>query len=218
MRSLEDSLQRLGTHRVDVLLIHDVDRWTHGSQEASDRRIKEVMEGGYKAMVKLREAGVIGAIGAGLNEWDTCQTLAEISEITGYKVPYLSTMLRALKAKPEQTTVVRRGGRPKASGRALTLQQERQIQDWVCRRCPDQLQLPFALWTRKAIQMLIAEKCDLKLSIRAVRSGSPACSSRCPRLRAARRSSWARWSSRATLWGRRRFKIGLPSERKSVPW
>lgn len=106
-----------------------------------------------KQAVKLRAAG---------------KTLAEISEITGYKVPYLSTMLRALKAKPEQTTVVRRGGRPKASGRALTLQQERQVQDWVCRRCPDQLQLPFALWTRKAIQMLIAEKCDLKLSIRAV--------------------------------------------------
>src|SRR5262249_9464251 len=38
MRSFEDSLQRLGTHRIDILLIHDVDRWTHGSQEASDRR------------------------------------------------------------------------------------------------------------------------------------------------------------------------------------
>ena len=95
-------------------------------------------------------------------------TLAEISEITGYKVPYLSTMLRALSADPNQTSVVPRGGRPKASGRALTLQQERQVQDWVCRRCPDQLQLPFALWTRKAIQMLVAQKCGVKLSIRGV--------------------------------------------------
>jgi transposase len=95
-------------------------------------------------------------------------TLAEISEITGYKIPYLSTMLRALSADPNQASVVRRGGRPKASGRALTLQQERQVQDWVCRRCPDQLQLPFALWTRKAIQMLVAQKCGVKLSIRGV--------------------------------------------------
>jgi D-threo-aldose 1-dehydrogenase len=93
MRSLEDSLQRLGTHRVDVLLIHDVDRWTHGSQEASDRRIKEVMEGGYKAMVKLREAGVIGAIGAGLNEWDTCQTLAEISDLDCFLLAGRYTLL-----------------------------------------------------------------------------------------------------------------------------
>ena len=81
MRSVEDSLQRLGTHRIDVLLIHDVDRWTHGSQEAADRRMKEVLEGGYKAMVKLRESGAVGAIGAGLNEWDTCQKLAEASDV-----------------------------------------------------------------------------------------------------------------------------------------
>ncbi|MGE0117451.1 MAG: aldo/keto reductase [Dongiaceae bacterium] len=93
MRSLEDSLQRLGTHRVDVLLIHDVDRWTHGSQEASDRRIKEVMEGGYKAMVKLREAGVVGAIGTGLNEWDTCQTLAEISDLDCFLLAGRYTLL-----------------------------------------------------------------------------------------------------------------------------
>ena len=95
-------------------------------------------------------------------------TLAEISEITGYKVPYLSTMLRAIAADRKQVAMVRRGGRPKASGRALTLQQERQVQDWVCRRCPDQMQLPFALWTRKAVQTLIARQCGVKLSIRGV--------------------------------------------------
>ncbi len=93
MRSFEDSLQRLGTHRIDVLLIHDVDRWTHRSREASDRRIKEVMEGGYKALVKLRDAGVVGAIGAGLNEWDTCQTLAEISDLDCFLLAGRYTLL-----------------------------------------------------------------------------------------------------------------------------
>lgn len=106
-----------------------------------------------KQAVKLRAAG---------------KTLAEISEITGYKVTYLSTMLRQLAKTPSEASMVRRGGRPKSSGRALTLAQERQVQDWVCRRCPDQLQLPFALWTRKAIQTLIAKKCGVKLSIRGV--------------------------------------------------
>ncbi len=96
------------------------------------------------------------------------RTLAEISEITGYAVPYLSTLLRALSSAPEQAALLARGGRPKASGRALTLAQERQVQDWVCRRCPDQLQLPFALWTRKAIQRLIENKCGVRLSIRGV--------------------------------------------------
>jgi D-threo-aldose 1-dehydrogenase len=93
MRSVDDSLQRLGTHRIDVLLIHDVDRWTHGSQEASDRRMKEVLDGGYKAMVKLRESGVVGAIGAGLNEWDTCQKLAENSDLDCFLLAGRYTLL-----------------------------------------------------------------------------------------------------------------------------
>jgi transposase len=38
----------------------------------------------------------------------------------------------------------------------------------VCKRCPDQFHLPFALWTSKAIQLLIAERCGVKLSISAV--------------------------------------------------
>jgi D-threo-aldose 1-dehydrogenase len=77
MRSFEDSLQRLSTHRIDILLIHDVDVWTHGSQEASERRIREVMAGGYQALLKLREQGAVKAIGAGLNDWQVCQNLAE---------------------------------------------------------------------------------------------------------------------------------------------
>jgi ribosomal protein S27E len=47
------------------------------------------------------------------------RTLAEICEVTGYKVPYLSTLLRSLAADPKQASTVRRGGRPKASGRPL---------------------------------------------------------------------------------------------------
>ncbi len=77
MRSIEASLERLGIDRIDVLLAHDVDIFTHGSKAASDARIEELMAGGYKAMLKLREEGVVKAIGAGVNEWQICQTLAE---------------------------------------------------------------------------------------------------------------------------------------------
>ncbi len=68
MRSVEDSLQRLATHRIDVLLIHDVDVWTHGSEDARKARFKEVMDSGYKAMRELRDSGTVKAIGAGINE------------------------------------------------------------------------------------------------------------------------------------------------------
>ena len=77
MRSLEDSLQRLGTYRIDILLVHDLDVWTHKSEEAQRARVDEFMAGGYRAMVELREQGAVRAIGAGVNETAACQDLAE---------------------------------------------------------------------------------------------------------------------------------------------
>lgn len=56
-RSLEASLRRLGTDRVDVVFLHDPDH--HG--EAAFRE-------GYPALEKLRSEGVVGAIGAGMNQ------------------------------------------------------------------------------------------------------------------------------------------------------
>jgi D-threo-aldose 1-dehydrogenase len=80
MRSLEDSLERLGIDRVDILFCHDIDIFNHGSQEALDKRLKEFMGSGYHAMVKLREQGVVKAIGAGINEWQVCETLARAGD------------------------------------------------------------------------------------------------------------------------------------------
>lgn len=80
MRSHEQSLARLGTDRVDILLIHDADVWTHGSVEAADTRFREVMDGGYKALESLRASGAIKAFGAGINEWDTCERFARAGD------------------------------------------------------------------------------------------------------------------------------------------
>jgi D-threo-aldose 1-dehydrogenase len=68
LRSLEQSLLRLGMARIDIALIHDVDVFTHGSQAEADRRFREAMDGCYPALAELRSAGVLGAIGVGLNE------------------------------------------------------------------------------------------------------------------------------------------------------
>jgi D-threo-aldose 1-dehydrogenase len=80
MRSLEDSFERLGVDRIDILFCHDVDVFTHGSKEAADRRIGEFMAGGYRALHELRGQGVIAAIGAGVNEWQVCEAMAREGE------------------------------------------------------------------------------------------------------------------------------------------
>jgi len=76
MRSVEQSLLRLGTDRIDLLLIHDVDVWTHG-KDAIEQRFREAMEGAYVALDKLRGEGVIRGVGVGVNEADMCVRFAK---------------------------------------------------------------------------------------------------------------------------------------------
>ncbi len=57
LRSLEESLGRLGLDRVDILHIHD-----------PDNHYDEAMKGSYRALVRLRDEGVIRAVGVGMNQ------------------------------------------------------------------------------------------------------------------------------------------------------
>ncbi|MCC6303742.1 MAG: aldo/keto reductase [Rhodobacteraceae bacterium] len=77
MRSLEASLERLGVDRVDILFAHDLDLSNHRSQAGLDGRLAEFMGGGYRALLRLRDEGVIAAFGAGVNEWQPALWLAE---------------------------------------------------------------------------------------------------------------------------------------------
>ena len=76
MRSLEASLERIGIDRVDILFVHDCDVFTHGSEAARDMHVKTLMNSGYRALAKLRDEKVIKAFGAGVNEYQVCETLA----------------------------------------------------------------------------------------------------------------------------------------------
>jgi D-threo-aldose 1-dehydrogenase len=76
MRSVEQSLLRLGTDRLDLLLIHDVDVWTHGADAIEDR-FREAMAGAYPALDRLRSEKVVAGIGVGVNEAEMCVRFAE---------------------------------------------------------------------------------------------------------------------------------------------
>jgi D-threo-aldose 1-dehydrogenase len=57
MRSFEESLKRLGVERIDILHIHD-----------PDNHFEQAMAGAYRALDELRSRGLIGAVGAGMNQ------------------------------------------------------------------------------------------------------------------------------------------------------
>ena len=57
LRSLDESLRRLGLDRIDIALIHDPD--DHAAQ---------ALDGAYPALHQLRSDGVVGAIGIGMNQ------------------------------------------------------------------------------------------------------------------------------------------------------
>lgn len=56
-RSLGDSLERLGLDRVDIVHVHDPDDYAD-----------EALQGAFPVLCRWREEGVIGAVGAGMNQ------------------------------------------------------------------------------------------------------------------------------------------------------
>ena len=72
LRSIEGSLQRLQTDRIDILLIHDPDEGASiqpGADPYSASHFSEVMEQAYPALDELRAQKVVQAIGLGMNQW-----------------------------------------------------------------------------------------------------------------------------------------------------
>ena len=94
MNSYEASRARLGIDNADVLLVHDVDVFSQGSQEASDAKVRELFDGGgYRALEELRASGDIAAIGAGVNEWQVCEKLLGLGDFDGFLLAGRYTLL-----------------------------------------------------------------------------------------------------------------------------
>lgn len=68
MRSFESSLKRLGTDHVDILLLHDIGRLTHGDRHPV--LLRQALDEALPAMAELKSSGACGAIGIGVNEED----------------------------------------------------------------------------------------------------------------------------------------------------
>ena len=87
MKSLEDSLERLGMDRVDILLVHDPD------YENAEVHYQQAMDEAFPALVDLRAQGVIGAVGAGMNQWEMVWEFAKKIDVNCFLLAGRYTLL-----------------------------------------------------------------------------------------------------------------------------
>ena len=96
------------------------------------------------------------------------RTHQEISAITGVSRSKCSTWWSLYKNEGKKALKIKKRGRPVGSCRRLNKEQEKEIQKAIRDKCPDQLKLPFALWTRLAVQQLIKKRWGIEVPIRTI--------------------------------------------------
>lgn len=98
MRSFESSLRRLRLSNVDLLLIHDIGRLTHGDRH--EEQLSILRNSGMRAVTELRESGQVRALGLGCNEWEICDEALDWGPIDGFLLAGRYTLI-------EQTPLAR---------------------------------------------------------------------------------------------------------------
>jgi aryl-alcohol dehydrogenase-like predicted oxidoreductase len=106
MRSVEESLVRLKLDRIDVLHIHD-----------PDDHYDDALAGAYPALAQLRQEGVVGAIGAGMNQWEMLQGFAVQGNSTAFCSPVAT---RCSIARPKRACFRCASGSRSRSSRAAS--------------------------------------------------------------------------------------------------
>jgi D-threo-aldose 1-dehydrogenase len=91
MRSFEDSFQRLGLARIDILYVHDIGRYQHG--DAHPAHMKNLRDSGYRALRELRSSGAVSAIGIGVNEREVLLEAMEWGEWDAFLLAGRYTLL-----------------------------------------------------------------------------------------------------------------------------
>ncbi|RUT33110.1 aldo/keto reductase [Arsenicitalea aurantiaca] len=107
MRSFEDSQQRLGLDKIDILYVHDIGVMTHGEEENA-RLWGQLADSGYRALRELRESGVIGAIGLGVNEWEVLMDAFALGDWDVFLLAGRYTLLEQTSLNPFLSTCIER--------------------------------------------------------------------------------------------------------------
>jgi transposase len=95
-------------------------------------------------------------------------TYREIAALVGLSPTGVINICQRFAAEGAKGLVSKPRGRKRDEQRLLNAAQEAEIQELICRHTPDEVGLPFALWSRAAVQMLIARHCGVALAVRTV--------------------------------------------------
>lgn len=90
-------------------------------------------------------------------------THAEAAQVFGVARPTVTRWVTEYRQGGAKALKAKRRGRPPAS--RLAPHEAALVVRLILGRCPDQLRLPFALWTREAVQQLLADRCGLQVSV-----------------------------------------------------
>jgi D-threo-aldose 1-dehydrogenase len=96
LRSIEESLTRLGLSSVDMVAIHDPDESIFlkpRDDPYGHSHFKEAMDGAYPALADLRSQGVIKAVGVGMNQWQMLCDFAEAGDFDYFLLAGRYTLL-----------------------------------------------------------------------------------------------------------------------------
>jgi D-threo-aldose 1-dehydrogenase len=78
LRSIDDSLKRLGTDRLDIVWVHDVAQDFYGDEWLA--QYEAARTGAFRVLTRLREEGVIKAWGLGVNKVEPLEITLDLSE------------------------------------------------------------------------------------------------------------------------------------------
>lgn len=92
----------------------------------------------------------------------------DIAYATGIPVETCCRWWKRYEREGQKALSVPKRGRKNGQKRKLSSTQEQNIQRMIIDKCPDQYKLPFALWDRKAVMLLIERECGLRLPVRTI--------------------------------------------------
>ena len=106
-----------------------------------------------KQIVRLRKQGFLSK---------------DVAEVVGVSVGRASKIWQSYKKGGSKVIKLGRRGRRTGEKRTFTTEQERQVKRAMIDKTPDQMKLPFALWTRDAVKLLIKQRFGIEMPIRTV--------------------------------------------------